>query len=115
MSKKIEVSDETYEKIKGQLGTAAAPREIDSLDDLIGHSWFSRTVTYHCVGRAVKKLPGSFIVLEDASWVAESGRFHNAIKDGTLSEVEPVGQMLLNLETVVDISPWVHPLPTQQK
>ena len=91
------------------------PKTIISLDSLVGNSWFFRTVTYHIVGRVVRKLPGSYVVLEDASWVADSGRFMDAIKNGTLSEVEPVGQWCVNLDTVTDFGPWRHPLPTAQK
>ena len=39
----------------------------------------------------------------------------NAIKDGILDEVEPVGQMWVNSQSIVDIFPWKHSLPTKQK
>ncbi len=108
----IEVSDETYEKIKDQLDQDDL--RMDVLDDLVGQKWFFRTVTYHLVGR-VKKRMGNFLVLEGAAWVADSGRFMQAIKDGKLSEVEPVGDALVNLSAVTDAFPWRHKLPTEQK
>jgi hypothetical protein len=88
-----------------------------------GQSYFIRTVTYHCVGRVVAVFGarksgngmGAFVQLTDASWVADSGRFAQAIKDGTLNEVEPVGAMYVAIASVVDVFPWVHVLPTQQK
>ena len=110
----IEVSEETLEKIKEQLGPDFKAKEIDSLKDLEGLKLFFRTVTYHNVGR-VKKVSGRIIQLENASWVADSGRFMNAIKNGQLDEVEPVGDMYLNFESVVDFFPWKHDLPTEQK
>lgn len=79
-----------------------------------GKSYFIRTVTYHLVGR-VEKIVGNFIVLGDASWVADSGRFTQAIKDGTLIEVEPVGDAFVNADSICDTFPWVHPLPKEQK
>ena len=100
--KTLEVSEETYEKIKDQLLEEEAI-DISKLDDLIGGKFFFRTVTYHMVGKVIKRL-GTFLELEDASWVADSGRFMNAIKDGVLREVEPVGQQWVNLSTVVDLS-----------
>lgn len=116
---KIDISDETYAKIKHQLTTDDEPVEIKSLDDLVGRSWFFRTVTYHIVGRVVRLLGTEdcklIIVLESASWVADSGRFMNAIEDGTLSEVEPLGQWCVNMDTVTDFGPWRHPLPMEQK
>lgn len=88
--------------------------DLQSLDELVGRNWFFRTVTYHMVGRVVRRV-GNFLVMADASWVADSGRFTTAIKSGTLTEVEPVGDAILNLDTVVDGFPWVHVLPDKQK
>ncbi|MCP4537814.1 MAG: hypothetical protein GY832_11780 [Chloroflexi bacterium] len=116
----IDVSAETYEKIKDQLGVKAKEEHIKEADDMINQCFFFRAVTYHCVGRVIDwMLDGTttswIAVLEDASWVADSGRFMQAIKDGTLAEVEPVGLMYLNMGSVVDFFPWRHPLPTEQK
>lgn len=88
--------------------------ELSDLDSLIGQSWFIRTVTYFLVGRVTKRV-GPFLLLEEASWVADTGRFMEAIKNGTLSEVEPVGPALVNVSAVVDMFPWAHELPTDQK
>lgn len=107
--KVVEVSDEQYNALLDEVR-----REINNYEDLVGEKWFFRTVTYHLVGE-VKKIVGRFAHLKNASWVADSGRFMNAIKDGTLSEVEPVDEAFINLDTVVDFFPWVHPLPKNQK
>ena len=112
MSRIIEISDETYEKVKKQLGEDAF-KEIVSLQDMIGEKFFFRTVTYHLTGR-VKKVIGNFVELENAAWIADSGRFMNAIKEGKLNEVEPVGRAYLNLASVTDFFPWKHPLPDKQ-
>ena len=112
MSRTIEVSDETYEKIKQQLG-ADCFKDLTSLEDMVGEKYFFRTVTYHMTGR-VKKVIGSILELENASWIADSGRFMNAIKEGKLNEVEPVGRAYININTVVDFFPWKHPLPEKQ-
>ena len=109
----LEISDETFEKIKDQL-TAEESIDLNSLDDLVGQKWFFRTVTYHLVGKVEKRL-GNFLVLKTASWVADSGRFMAAIKDGELDEVEPVGDAMVNLNSVTDMFPWKHALPTKQK
>ncbi len=77
-------------------------------------AYFFRTVTYHLVGRVVDQ-EGHFIELSDASWVADSGRFMDALKSGILKEVEPVGTAYMNLDSVVDFFPWVHELPDKQK
>jgi hypothetical protein len=113
MSKTLEISDETYELIKNQLN-ADELVDISTLDDLVGQKLYIRTVTYHMTGKVVKRM-GAFIQLEDAAWIADSGRFMNAIKEGTLDEVEPVGIMWVNLSSVVDFFPWRHKLPQEQK
>lgn len=111
--REIQVSDETWEKIKDQL-TEDESVELNTFDDLIGKKFFIRTVTYHMVGR-VKKRIGKFLMLEQASWVADSGRFMQALQCGTLDEVEPTGVMYVNTDSFVDFYPWKHPLPDKQK
>lgn len=112
MTRTLEISDETYEKIKEQLGVG--DREINNYEDLVGGKYYFRTVTYHLTGE-VKKIVGRFAYLKNAAWIADSGRFMGAIKDGTLNEVEPVGDAFVNLDTVTDFFPWKHKLPTEQK
>lgn len=111
--KTLEISDETFEKIKDQLQEEEV-QEVNHYDDLIGNKYYFRTVTYHLVGR-VKKRIGDFLYLEQSSWVPDSGRFTQAIKEGELNEIEPVGLSYINLTSVTDFFPWKHPLPTKQK
>ena len=113
MARTIEISDETFEKIKHQLGEDDY-KEIQSLKDMVGEKFYFRTVTYHLTGR-VKKVIGNLLELENAAWIADSGRFMNAIKEGKLNEVEPVGRAYINIDTVTDIFPWTHKLPEEQK
>ena len=109
----IQVSDETWDKIKDQVSGDESV-DISSVEDMVGKSFYFRTVTYHLVGN-VKKVMGNFLELKEASWVADSGRFMNAIRDGELSEVEPVGTAFVNLQSVTDFFNWKHPLPKDQK
>ena len=55
----------------------------------IGKKLFIRTVTYHLTGK-VEKVMGNFLQLSTAAWVADSGRFMQAIENGELKEVEPI-------------------------
>jgi hypothetical protein len=80
----------------------------------IGGAYFIRTATYHCTGRVVKII-GRFLILEDSAWIADSGRFNEAIKNGTLLEVEPVGNMGVNIESIIDFFEWKHVLPKEVK
>ena len=77
-------------------------------------SYLIRTVTYHLVGTVVGESNG-FLCLKNASWVADSGRFGEALANGTLAEVEYVGEALVNRASIVDAFPWKHALPAQSK
>lgn len=114
--KTIHISNETWEKIKDQISEEETPLEINQLDEFIGKKVFIRTVTYHLVGE-VKNRIGNLFELKEASWVADSGRFMNAIKEGfsDSAEIEPVGQCYVNIEAIVDMFPWKHELPTEQQ
>ena len=114
MCPQIEVSEEELKQIKEKLGIV--DKEISSYEDLVGEKVFFRTVTYHACGE-VKKIVGRFVHLKNASWIADTGRFMNFIKDGvqTNSEVEPVGEMFLNMDTVVDMFIVNWKMPKDQK
>ena len=114
MGRQIEVSDETWEKIKDIVSTDDKSWEINEMDDFIGKKLFIRTVTYHLTGKAVKRI-GNFFHLKEAAWIADSGRFEQAIKDGELNEVEPVGEAWVNINSIVDMFPWKNKLPKEQK
>ena len=113
MSKTIEISDELYAEIADQL-CADGATDVTGWQDFVGEKLFIRTVTYHLVGK-VKAVNGTLIELSDASWVADSGRFMQAIQNGTLNEVEPVGRCWVNAAAITDAFPWKHALPKDQK
>lgn len=75
-----------------------------------------RTVTHYLTGRVVD-VTSQEIVLDDAAWVANTGRFELALRTGELSEVEPIpgGRHIVGRGAVVDCSPWDHPLPRDVK
>lgn len=84
----------------------------------VGESYFIRTVTYHLTGK-VKNIKGQFLVLKDAAWIADSGRFHGVINNGsfgTNAEIEPLEvDVLVNMNSITDAFIWKHKLPRQVK
>jgi hypothetical protein len=86
-----------------------------------GEKVLIRTVTNYLVGEVVStQLVGdnTFVVLKDASWIADMKRFYNALKDGFAkdAEIEPVtGICAVNVGSIVDVFEWSHELPTQQQ
>ena len=109
----INISNETYEAIKDQLNEDEKI-DMSSINDMVDKSFFFRTVTYHLIGK-VTKIMGNILMLEKASWIPDSGRFMQCIKEGKLGEVEPVGIAFINLNSLTDFFPWKHRLPTGQK
>ena len=87
--------------------------EIRVLEDFVGKQLFIRTVTYHLIGKVDRKV-GNFFHLTNASWVADSGRFMNAIKEGKLNEVEPVEEAWVNIDSITDMFIWKHKLTQTQ-
>lgn len=97
--------------------TSTLPPAYD--DDLIrllfGLDVLVRTVTMIYTGHVVH-IDAATIVLSDAAWIADTGRFADALTSGTLSEVEPYpGHVYVSRAAVVDITRWDHPLPRTQK
>lgn len=81
----------------------------------VGAAVFIRTVTMHYTGRIVA-LTASEILLEEAAWIADSGRFSEAISTGTLNEVEPFrGPVAVSRAALVDVTEWQHALPRVTK
>lgn len=83
----------------------------------IGKNYFIRTVTHHHTGKLVK-VTSQELVLVDAAWIADDGRFMNALRKGTLSEVEPFPEgkeVIVGRNAVIDATEWIHPLPRVQK
>jgi hypothetical protein len=58
----------------------------------VGDTWFIRTVTMHLVGK-LKAIGTQELVLEGGTvmWVADSGRFTDAIAKGNFTETEVYG------------------------
>lgn len=84
----------------------------------VGDKVFLRTVTLYYLGR-IKEFIGDHLVLEDASWVQDTGsRLHDFIKSGAetnKSEIEPiVTKLSVNLNNVIDCIEWTHDLPRVQ-
>lgn len=78
-------------------------------------SVFIRSVTHHYTGIVSEFIGDSCAVLEKAAWIADDGRFQDALKKSEFSEVElfnnPVG---INWGAVIDITE-IDIVPDKQK
>lgn len=81
----------------------------------VGEKYFVRSVTHYYTGKLLD-VTDADIVLGDAAWIADTGRFAEALKTGKFNEVEPFpDQVVINRDGLIDISPWPHSLPREVK
>ena len=82
----------------------------------VGKNYFIRTVTLYYTGR-LTRVTAQELVLEDAAWIADTGRFSKALEEGELNEVEPfpVGDVIIGRGAVIDAVLWGTDLPRKVK
>jgi hypothetical protein len=81
----------------------------------IGHNYFIRTVTNYFTGK-LKYVSPTELVLGEAAWIADTGRFSDALKTWTPNEVEPYpGDVIIGRGAIVDASIWDGALPREKK
>jgi hypothetical protein len=69
----------------------------------IGANYLIRTVTMIDTGRLVRVTEHE-LVLEDAAWIADTGRYADALQSGDFNEVEPFpdGQVIVGRGAIID-------------
>lgn len=83
--------------------------------EILGSDVLIRTVTFVYTG-SVTAIDAHTIELDNAAWIADTGRFAAALATGTLEEVEPYpGVVYVSRSCVVDIAHWNHTLPRTTK
>ena len=107
----IDINDLTLKQIK----EIEMISKVDCNPWKMGKNYFIRTVTMYLLGELIF-VGDKELVLKNASWVADTGRFSNALKDGTLLEVEPfVEDVIVNRGSIIDATIWLFELPRVQK
>jgi hypothetical protein len=81
----------------------------------IGGKYLIRTVTMTNTGRLVQVFDQE-LVLEDAAWIADTGRFTDNLKSCAFEEVElfPDGKVIIGRGAVID-AVQIETLPRKQK
>lgn len=96
--------------------SAAAPAINPNQPYEIGANYQIRTVTMILTGR-VESVGGFEIVLSSAAWIADTGRFANAVESAEYNEVEPYPDgrlVIVGRATVID-AVQIKSLPRVQK
>ena len=98
----IKINNVDYIRADAQL-TAVAALDGDFCPFEIGAIYLIRTVTMIDVGRVVAA-SHKWIVLEDAAWIADTGRFSDALKSCEFSEAEPFpdGRVIIGAGAIID-------------
>lgn len=112
----MNIDELTVKEIKHIQSLLKGPTET-SHPYAVGSNYFIRTVTHHLTGKLVK-VTAKELVLEQAAWIADDGRFYDALNTGKLNEVEPFPsdvQVIVGRGSLIDACVWKHPLPSDQK
>lgn len=81
----------------------------------IGQAYLIRSVTHYYTGR-LEQVTEHELVLSTAAWIASTGRYYDALKNGTLDEIEPIiGNAIIGRGAICDAVEWPNNLPTSQK
>lgn len=112
----MNIDDLTVKQIK-HIQSLLKGGESHSHPYQVGKNYFIRTVTHHLTGKLIKVTPKE-LVLIDAAWIADDGRFMQALKEGKLNEVEPFpegDEVVVGRGSLIDAVEWKHALPREQK
>lgn len=90
--------------------------EPETLFWVPGKKYFIRTVTHHHTGMLVQVGPQE-IILQNAAWIADDGRFTGAVESGEFNEVEmfPVGKLVLIGRASIIDAVEISAIPISQK
>ena len=83
----------------------------------LGEPYMIRTVTMIYTGRLIKASSNE-LILTEASWIPDTGRWMSACRNGTFDEVEPYpedAEVIINREAVLDLFKIDFELPKEQK
>lgn len=79
------------------------PQNQSSHPYKIGQAYLVETVTKYYTGRLIA-VHAQELVLEDAAWIADTGRYSQAVKTGDFSEVEPIqGPVVVGRGSIVSV------------
>lgn len=103
----------TFEQLVELVGAKKAKSSKHPLR--VGEKYFIRSVTHYYTGR-LKEICGNWLVLEKASWIADTGRFYDFLKEGKCNEYESfTHDVYVPLSGIIDVTVWSHELFSGQK
>ncbi len=99
----MNVEDLTIREAKELVAAFGDYKPSDDGHWKIGAIYLIRTVTMIDTGRLMKVTPQE-LVLRDAAWIADTGRFADALKSAEFGEVEPFpdGELIVGRGGIID-------------
>ncbi len=111
----MNIDNMTVGEIKQIQNLFGQSRQAESTAFVIGKQYLIRTVTHYYTGK-LETIYSQEIVLSRAAWIADTGRYYDALKKGTLNEVEPIiGPCIISRGAIIDAVEWAFDLPEVQK
>jgi len=83
----------------------------------LNENYFIRTVTFHYTGKLLAVFDNE-LLLANAAWIPDDGRFADAMKTGNFNEIEPYPieePVIIGRGALVDAVVFNNPLPDTQK
>ena len=113
--KQVNIDSMTIGELKQIQSLIGANSKHETCAWEIGKNYLIRTVTHYYTGK-LTAIHTNELVLSTAAWIADTGRYFDALKKGTLNEVEPIiGNCIVARGAVIDAAEWQFELPTVQK
>lgn len=98
-------------KKKKVVAKSKAKGPVTGLPYKLGQPYLVRTVTHYYTGR-LTWVGTQELILADAAWIADTGRYHKALETGELSEVEPIkGPCIVGRGAIIDAVEWPNNIP----
>lgn len=99
----MKLDDLTLGQIKQLRSFFLSEEYIEASPWVLGEVYLIRTVTMIDTGRLVA-ITKNELVLEDAAWIADTGRFSDALKSVDFDEIEPFpdGRVIIGRGSIID-------------
>lgn len=119
---KVDLNALSFSELKKVINELEKERDEKTTEHVgvykIGKNYFIRTVTMYLLGRLVK-VTDKELVLEQCSWISETGRFSDFLKGSFSNELEvepfPEGEIIIGRGSIIDACIWNHDLLRKRK
>ena len=99
----MNINDLTIGQAKELAALFSQNQAVDNSAWEVGKVYLIRTVTMTNTGRLVG-VTSQELILEDAAWIADTGRFSDSLVSGEFSEIEPFpdGRVIIGRGAIID-------------